>query len=70
MPDFMDVHTGMVGVTSAALEVAHAADLAIQAEEGVTFVRAWADPESGTVFCLSQAPSAELKENIEAIGSA
>lgn len=64
MPDFMDVHTGMVGVTPAALAEAHAADLAIQGEEGVDFVRAWADPETGTVFCLSRAPSAEAVRRV------
>jgi hypothetical protein len=64
MADFMDVHTGMVGVTPAALAEAHAADLAIQDEEHVRFVRAWADPDSGTVFCLSQAPSAEAVQRI------
>ena len=64
MPDFIDVHTGMVGVTSAALAAAHAADLAIQDQERVSFVRAWGDPVSGTVFCLSQAPSAEAVQRI------
>jgi anaerobic glycerol-3-phosphate dehydrogenase len=64
MPDFMDVHTGMAGLTPAALAAAHAADVAIQDEEQVTFLRAWADPESGTVFCLSQAPDAEAVQRI------
>jgi hypothetical protein len=64
MPEFMDVHSGMVGVTPAALAAAHAADLAIQHEEHVDFVRAWADPDTGTVFCLSQAPSAEAVQRI------
>ena len=64
MPDFMDVHTGMTGLTPAALAAAHAADLAIQDEEHVRFERAWADPDSGTVFCLSQAPSAEAVQRI------
>ena len=64
MPDFMDVHSGMVGVSPAALAEAHAADLAIQDQEQVSFVRAWADPVRGTVFCLSQAPSAEAVQRI------
>lgn len=64
MPKFMDVHEGMVGVTPEALEAAHAADLAIQDDEGVNFERAWADPVSGKVFCLSEAPSAEAIQRI------
>lgn len=64
MAQFMDVHTTMVGVTPEALHAAHDADLAIQDEEGVNFVQAWADPISGHVFCLSEAPSAEAVQRI------
>lgn len=64
MPEFMDVHTTMKGVTSEALNEAHDADLAIQGEEGVTFKHAWADPESGMVFCLSEGPSAEAVQRV------
>ena len=39
MPKFMDVHHGMHGVTPEALKVAHQADLDIQDEENVDFVR-------------------------------
>lgn len=64
MPQFMDVHHGMEGLTSEALDEAHRADLAIQEEEGVTFHKAWADPTTGTIFCLSDAPSAEAVARI------
>ena len=64
MPEFMDVHTTKKGVTSEALAEAHDADLASQGEEGVNFKHAWADPESGMVFCLSEAPSAEAVQRI------
>ncbi|GAA2051652.1 SCO4226 family nickel-binding protein [Catenulispora yoronensis] len=59
MATFMDVHKGFVGVTDAQLKEAHAADLAIEGEEGVHFEKAWLDPESGMVFCLSTGPSKE-----------
>ena len=39
MAQFMDVHDGFVGVTEAQLAEAHAADLAIEGEEGVHFER-------------------------------
>lgn len=64
MPEFMDVHTSMVGVTADQLLEAHRADLAIQDEERVNFKQAWADPKSGHVFCLSEAPSAEALQRI------
>jgi hypothetical protein len=61
---FMDVHTNMPGVTREALYQAHQADLAIQDEEKVNFTQAWADPKSGHVFCLSEAPSADAVQRI------
>jgi Protein of unknown function (DUF4242) len=64
MQEFMDVHRGMVGVTDEALREAHNADLAIQDEERVSFKHAWADPDSGLVFCLSEAPSTEAVRRI------
>lgn len=59
MPRFMDVHDGFVGVTKEQLAEAHAADVAIQHEEDMNFEKAWLDPESGRVFCLSTGPSKE-----------
>jgi hypothetical protein len=59
MAMFMDVHSGFVGVTEDQLREAHGRDLAIEAAEGVHFERAWLDPESGKVFCLSSGPSKE-----------
>jgi hypothetical protein len=59
VPEFMDVHRGMQGITPEGLMEAHQADLAIQADEQVDFKHAWADPDSGYVWCLSEAPSAD-----------
>jgi hypothetical protein len=64
MPEFMDVHTSMAGVTAEALREAHEADLAIQDDEKVTFKHAWADPTSGMVFCLSEGPDADAVKRI------
>ncbi|MET8078745.1 SCO4226 family nickel-binding protein [Streptomyces sp. NPDC005303] len=64
MARFMDVHRGMHGITADQLMEAHQADLAIENEEGVHFERAWADPESGLVYCLSEAPSPEAVQRI------
>jgi hypothetical protein len=64
MAEFMDVHNHMKGLSAADLQAAHAADLAIQGEENVEFKNAWADPESGKVFCLSEAPSKEAVQRV------
>jgi len=64
VPEFMDVHDGMHGISNELLAQAHQADLDIQAAEGVNFKHAWADPESGKVFCLSEAPSAEAVKRV------
>lgn len=64
MPKFMDVHKGFVGATAEQLQEAHERDLAIEAEEGVHFERAWLDPTSGYVFCLSTGPSEEAVRKV------
>lgn len=64
MTKFMDVHHGMKGITEEQLAAAHRADRAIEREEGVRFEKAWADPKSGTVFCLSEAPSADAVKRV------
>lgn len=66
MAAFMDVHSGFVGVTKEQLAAAHARDLEIEGTEGVHFAKAWLDPVSGKVFCLSTAPSAEAVKRIHA----
>ena len=63
---FMDVHDGFIGVTQEQLEAAHDLDLAIQAEEGVSFDKAWLDPVSGKVFCLARGPSREAVMRVHA----
>jgi hypothetical protein len=64
MPEFMDVHRGMEGITSEGLMDAHNADLAIQEDEKVNFKHAWADPATGLVWCLSEAPNEEAVKKI------
>jgi hypothetical protein len=55
----MDIHEGFVGVTEEQLREAHERDLTNEGAEGVHFERAWLDPETGKVFCLSSGPSKE-----------
>jgi hypothetical protein len=55
----MDVHTDLRGLTQDQLRDAHERDLELERAEGVHFIQAWADPQSGRVFCLSEGPSKE-----------
>ena len=64
MPEFMDVHHNMKGLTKEDLKASHEADVAIQTEENVVFKSAWADPEAGVVYCLSEAPTADAVKRI------
>jgi hypothetical protein len=64
MPEFMDVHRGMDGITAEQLAAAHQSDLDIQDSEGVVFKNAWADPGTGVVFCLSEGPDAAAVKRI------
>ena len=64
MATFIDVHHGMTGITAEQLAAAHQADLAIEASENVHFKQAWADPGSGTVYCLSEAPSVDAVQRV------
>src|SRR5437870_12796306 len=56
---FMDIHPGFAGVTRQQLQEAHERDLENERAEGVHFERAWLDPVSGRLFCLSTGPSRE-----------
>lgn len=66
MAHFMDVHSGFNGVTHDQLLHAHEADQKVQDAEGVRFLKAWADPTSGKVFCLSEGPSKEAVLRVHA----
>ena len=57
---YMDVHhLGAGKVTAKDVASAHEKDLAMQAGHKVKYLNYWLDEASGTVMCLSEAPSAE-----------
>lgn len=64
MQRFMDVHRGMQGITEDEVMAAHQADLDVEADENVHFERAWADPTSGMIFCLSTGPSVDAVKRV------
>jgi hypothetical protein len=59
MPLYMDVHHEVEGLTTDAVENAHAKDLAVQRAHGVQYLKYWYDEGTGRVFCLVEAPSKE-----------
>ena len=58
MPLFMDVHTIDGGVSADDVAKAHMADLQTQGAYDVRYLRYWVGEDTGTVFCLVEAPSA------------
>lgn len=59
MPLYMDIHKHVPGLTSEAVEGAHARDLEVQKKHGVQYLKYWYDANQGKVFCLVEAPSKE-----------
>jgi Protein of unknown function (DUF4242) len=64
MPLYLDVHNKIEGLTKDAIEHAHHRDLEVQDKHGVKYLRYWYDTESGRVYCLVEAPSAEAAEAV------
>ncbi|HEY5790245.1 MAG TPA: nickel-binding protein [Gammaproteobacteria bacterium] len=65
MPLFMDRHYTK-DATRTAIELAHAKDLAIQAQHGVRFITYWFDEARHTTFCLVEAPDDETIRKVHA----
>jgi hypothetical protein len=64
MPEFIDVHKNVKGLTKEGMQAGHDADVAFQGEENVVFKSAWGDPEAGVIYCLSEAPSADAVRRV------
>jgi hypothetical protein len=60
MPLFMDVHETLPeGATAADVAGAHDADVKVQDQYDVKYLRYWVDEAHGKVFCLVDAPDAD-----------
>jgi hypothetical protein len=64
MPLFMDIHKKVDGATAEAVAGAHAKDLEVQARYGVRYLKYWLDEQSGTIFCLVEAPDKEAARRV------
>jgi class 3 adenylate cyclase len=63
MPLFMDRHD-IQGVTAQAVIEAHEKDMAVQDKHGANYLTYWVDEARGSVFCLCDAPSKEICEQV------
>jgi len=61
---YMDIHRNVDGLTAEAIAGAHQKDVETQEKYGVNYKKYWYDEESGTVFCLVDAPSKELAARV------
>jgi hypothetical protein len=61
---FMDIHKKVDGVTADAVAGAHEKDLEVGSKYGVNYKKYWVDEDSGTIFCLVEAPNKEAAERV------
>lgn len=64
MPLFLDEHEHIPGLTAAGLAQAHARDVEVGPQYGVTYLRYWFDEATGKVFCLVDAPTPEAANDV------
>lgn len=59
MPLFLDIHREVKGMTAEGIEAAHQRDLEVQGKYGVRYLKYWYDVNTGSAFCLVEAPDSE-----------
>lgn len=64
MPLYLDEHEHIPGLTAAGLAQAHARDVEVGPQRGVTYLRYWYDEATGKVFCLVDAPSPDAAAEV------
>ena len=64
MPLYMDVHELDGPVTVDDVAKAHEADLQIQDQYDVKYLRYWVDEDAGKIFCLVEAPSPDAANTV------
>jgi hypothetical protein len=64
VPLYMDVHNMEDGVSATDVAAAHQKDVEVQGAHGVNYLRYWVDEGAGKIFCLVEAPSAEVAHHV------
>jgi class 3 adenylate cyclase len=60
----MDIHEFRDGVTAEEVAKAHEADLAVQQNYGVNYLKYWVNDSCGKAFCLVEAPNPEAASHV------
>ncbi len=63
MPIYIDIHE-LPGVTPEAVAQAHLDDVRVQTKYGVAYHKYWVNQKKGRVYCLCEAPSAEMADAV------
>jgi Protein of unknown function (DUF4242) len=64
LPLYMDVHNMDGSVSCDAVRDAHAKDVEIQGDHGVSYKSYWVSEEAGKIFCLVEAPDADTAARV------
>ena len=65
MPLFMDVHKqAPTGTKAKDVADAHMADVKTQGKYGVKYISYWFDEKDGKIFCLVDAPGADVASKV------
>ena len=64
MPLYLEEHEHIPNLTAEAVAQAHARDLEVQGQFDVSYLRYWFDEATGKVFCLVDAPSADVANEV------
>jgi len=64
MPLFMDIHKNVHDTTPEELAEAHHQDVAVQEAFGVKYLRWWFNRDAGSIYCLVDAPSADVAVDV------
>lgn len=64
MPLFMDVHNVDGPLDAAEVAKAHEADVKVQGDHGVNYMKYWVDEKHGKIFCLVDAPNSDAASEV------
>ena len=67
MPLYMDIHKNVKDTTPQDVAAAHHLDVEAQGAYGVRYLRWWFNRDIGSVYCLVDAPSAQLAEEVHRV---
>lgn len=64
MPLYMDIHRNVENTTFDDVAAAHLADVEVQSQFGVRYLRWWFNKDVGSIYCLIDAPTPEAANNV------